>query len=57
MKSYASTSTDSEKPDGFLAYMVPSIDEVECFQNHGLIFVYINITFCQDYLIIISWLR
>lgn len=29
MKSYASTSTDSEKPDGFLAYMVPSIDEIE----------------------------
>lgn len=32
MKSYASTSTDSEKQDGFLAYMVPSIDEVEFFE-------------------------
>lgn len=29
MKSYASTSTDSEKSDGFLAYMVPSLEEIE----------------------------
>lgn len=31
MKSYASTSTDSE--NGFLAYMVPSIDEVHFCQT------------------------
>ncbi|KAG6390565.1 hypothetical protein SASPL_148303 [Salvia splendens] len=29
MRSYASTSTDSERPNGFLAYMVPSVDEIE----------------------------
>lgn len=28
MKSYVSTSSDSAKPDKFLAYMVPSPDEV-----------------------------
>lgn len=34
MKSYASTSADSE--NGFLAYMVPSIDEVKFSENWGL---------------------
>ncbi|KAL1533434.1 Protein PAF1 [Salvia divinorum] len=29
MRSYGSTSTDSERPNGFLAYMVPSVDEIE----------------------------
>ncbi|XP_042034316.1 protein PAF1 homolog [Salvia splendens] len=29
MRSYASTSMDSERPNGFLAYMVPSVDEIE----------------------------
>ncbi|KAI3463302.1 hypothetical protein Pfo_019965 [Paulownia fortunei] len=29
MKSYMSSSSDAEKPDKFLAYMVPSIDELE----------------------------
>lgn len=32
MKSYGSSSSDSDKPDRFLAYMVPSLDEVEFSQ-------------------------
>ncbi|KAL3824401.1 hypothetical protein ACJIZ3_020430 [Penstemon smallii] len=29
MKSYGASSSDAEKPDKFLAYMVPSVDEIE----------------------------
>lgn len=56
MKSYASTSTDSERPDGFLAYMVPSQDEVYFSQKINVRICAYPVIFGQDYLTISSWL-